>query len=380
MQFSKMTEPEFDLIRPFNQEEIPDAIQRITADPLFQKLLNYLFPAEEHKELRNTILQSTTRFEFQKSFMYRVIQSIVKKTSDELIFSGIESLEKDKGYVFIANHRDIILDSSLLAMGLMESGLNTSEITWGDNLMISPFIVDVGKVNGMITVFREGSPKEMLKNSQRLSSYIRNNITARNQSVWIAQRKGRSKNGTDTTDVSVLKMLNLSGESKLPESLKNLNITPVSISYEWEPCDLLKVRELFISKQTAYVKNKDEDLFSIIGGVVADKGRIQITIGENINDSLQTIDTSVHNNLIIEQIAHLIDKQIHQNYHLWPSNYLAYDILENASKFTEKYDESTRNRLNLKLKELFESVDGPEEELKNLFLKLYANPVYNKKF
>ncbi|MEE4260408.1 MAG: acyltransferase [Bacteroidales bacterium] len=374
-----MMDSEYDLIRPYDQEEIPDAIQRITEDPLFQKLLNYLFPDEEHPALRRTIQQSRTRFEFQKSFMYRVIQSIVKKTSDELIFSRLESLEKDKGYVFIANHRDIILDSSLLAMGLMESGLKTSEITWGNNLMISPFIVDVGKVNGMITVFREGSPKEMLKNSQRLSSYIRNNITARNQSVWIAQRKGRSKNGNDTTDVSVLKMLSLSGEQKPPESLKDLNITPVSISYEWEPCDLLKVRELFISKQTAYVKNKDEDLFSIIGGVVADKGRIQITIGENINDSLQTIDTSVHNNLIIEQIAHLIDKQIHQNYHLWPSNYLAYDMLENASKFADKYDESTRNRINHKLKELFESVDGPKEELTTLFLKLYANPVYNKK-
>jgi len=373
-----MTETEFNLIRPYNQEEIPDAIERITKDQLFQKLLNYLFPVEEHRELRNTIQRSRTRFEFQKNFMYRVIQSIVKKTSDELIFSGLDTLKKDTGYIFIANHRDIILDSSLLAMGLMENGLKTSEITWGDNLMISPFIVDVGKVNGMITVFREGSPKEMLKNSQRLSYYIRNNIAAHNQSVWIAQRKGRSKNGNDTTDVSVLKMLNLSGECKPPDSLKDLNITPVSISYEWEPCDLLKVRELFISRQTTYVKNKDEDLFSIIGGVVAHKGRIQITIGENINDSLHTIDTSVHNNQVIEQIARLIDKQIHQNYHLWPSNYLAYDMLENTSKFADKYDESTRSRLNIKLNELFESVDGPEEELTTLFLKLYANPLYNK--
>lgn len=373
-----MMETEYDLIRPYNQNEIPDAIVRITRDPLFQKLLNYLFPAEEHKNLRYTINQSKTRFEFQKEFMYRVIQSIVQKTSDELIFSNFKSLEKDKGYVFIANHRDIILDSSLLAMGLMENGFKTSEITWGDNLMISPFIVDVGKVNGMITVFREGSPKEMLRNSQRLSSYIRNNITELQQSVWIAQRKGRSKNGNDCTDVSVLKMLSLSGENKPPESLKDLNITPVSISYEWEPCDILKVRELFISKQTTYVKNKDEDLFSIIGGVIADKGRIQITIGENINNSLHTIDTSVHNNLIIEQIARMIDQQIRQNYHLWPTNFLAYDLLEKSTKFADEYDETTKAKFDLKLNELYESVDGPEDELKTLFLKLYANPVYNK--
>ncbi|PLW96960.1 MAG: acyltransferase [Marinilabiliales bacterium] len=373
-----MKETEYDLIRPYNQEEIPEAIERIISDPLFQKLLNYLFPDEEHKKLTETILQLKSRFEFQKIFMYRVIQSIVQKTSDDLIFSDFKYLEKDKGYVFIANHRDIILDSSLLAMGLMENGLKTSEITWGDNLMISPFIVDVGKVNGMITVFREGSPKEMLKNSQRLSSYIRNNITELKQSVWIAQRKGRSKNGSDTTDVSVLKMLSLSGESKPPDSLKELNITPVTISYEWEPCDILKVRELYISKQTTYIKNKDEDLFSIIGGVVSDKGRIQITMGENINQSLHTIDTSVHNNLIIEQIAKLIDQQIHRNYHLWPSNYLAFDMLENSNKYSDEYDETTKNKFNLKLQDLFKSVDGPEDELKSLFLKLYANPVYNK--
>jgi hypothetical protein len=229
----------------------------------------------------------------------------------------------------------------------------------------------------MITVFREGSPKEMLKNSQRLSSYIRKNITELKQSVWIAQRKGRSKNGNDTTDVSVLKMLSLSGESKPPDSLKELNITPVTISYEWEPCDILKVRELYISKQTTYIKNKDEDLFSIIGGVVSDKGKIQITVGENIKQSLHTIDTSVHNNLIIEQIAKLIDQQIHRNYHLWPSNYLAFDMLENSNKYSDEYDETTKNKFNLKLQDLFKSVDGPEDELKSLFLKLYANPVYN---
>ena len=373
-----MKETEYDLIKPYNQEEIPEALKRIIENPLFQKLLIYLFPVDTHQEITNLVLKSKTRFDFQKRFMYKAIQSIAQKTSDKLIFSNFNSLEQEKGYVFIANHRDIVLDSSFLAMGLMENNLKTCEITWGDNLMISPFIVDVGKVNGMITVFREGSPKEMLRNSQRLSSYIRNNIVKLQQSVWIAQRKGRSKNGNDTTDVSVLKMLSLSGENKPPESLKDLNITPISISYEWEPCDILKVRELYITKQTTYVKNKDEDLFSIIGGVIADKGKIQITIGENIKNSLHKIDTSVHNNMIIEQIAHLIDSQIHKNYHLWPSNYLAYDLLEETSKFADQYDKRTIEKFNEKLNELFENVEGPKGELRKLFLKLYANPVYNK--
>ena len=375
-----MKETEYDLIRPYNTDEIPEALERILIDPLFQQLLNYLLPEKEHQFLRNTISNIKTRYEFHQKFMHQVIRSIINKTSDKLSFSGIEHVEKDKGYVFIANHRDILLDSSLLALLFIENGINICEMTWGDNLMVSPFIVDVGKVNGMITVFREGSPKEMLQNAQRLSSYIRTDIIQHQQSVWIAQRKGRSKDGNDTTDPGVLKMLSLSGEGKPPDSLIDLDIIPVSISYEWEPCDIMKVRELYMSKQSTYIKDENEDLQSIIGGVVSGKGRIHITIGKCINEGFHNLDTSVHNNMILEQVAHLIDNQIHSDYHLWPSNYLAYDMLENSEKFVDKYDESTVLKFKQKLKTLFESVDGPKDDLESLFLKLYANPVYNKGF
>ncbi len=373
-----MMASDYDSIRPYRQDEIPEALKRILANPTFQNILDFLFPGEDQEALKEIIANTKSREEFHKNFMVQVISSIAEKTSDQLTFSGIDQLEKDKGYIFVANHRDIILDSSFLALGLVKHGLISCEITWGDNLMISPFIVDLGKVNGMITVFREGSPKEMLRNSQILSSYIRENVTERKQSVWIAQRKGRTKDGTDKTDPSILKMLSLSGQPPPPGSLKNLNITPVSISYEWEPCDIMKVRELYISQQTTYVKQKDEDLQSIIGGVAAYKGKIHLTVGNTVERDFDNLDTSVHNNLILEQVAHLIDKQIYASYKLWPPNYLAYDLLENTNKFANKYDKATIRKFNEKLEELYKAVDGPEEDLKHLFLKLYANPVYNK--
>lgn len=293
-----MMASDYDSIRPYRQDEIPEALKRILANPTFQNILDFLFPGEDQEALKEIIANTKSREEFHKNFMVQVISSIAEKTSDQLTFSGIDQLEKDKGYIFVANHRDIILDSSFLALGLVKHGLISCEITWGDNLMISPFIVDLGKVNGMITVFREGSPKEMLRNSQILSSYIRESVTERKQSVWIAQRKGRTKDGTDKTDPSILKMLSLSGQPPPPGSLKNLNITPVSISYEWEPCDIMKVRELYISQQTTYVKQKDEDLQSIIGGVAAYKGKIHLTVGNTVERDFDNLDTSVHNNLI----------------------------------------------------------------------------------
>jgi len=373
-----MKETEFDSIRPYHKEEIPGALNRVLASPEFQKILDFLFPGEDHEKIKERITKAKSRREFHDNFMFRVISSIVDKTADELTFSGIDQLQKDQGYIFVANHRDIILDSSFLALGLVKHGMNACEITWGDNLMISPFVVDLGKVNGMITVFREGSPKEILRNSQVLSSYIRHSVTVRNQSVWIAQRKGRTKDGNDITDPSILKMLSLSGNAKPPDTLKGLRIIPVAISYEWEPCDIMKVRELFISQHTTYVKKKDEDLESIIGGVVTHKGRINITIGEPVEEQFDQLNTSVHHNLILEQVARLIDKQIHANYHLWPSNYLAYDWLENTKKFADKYDEETVRIFSERLKRLYETVDGSKKDLKNIFLRLYAYPVYNK--
>ncbi len=298
-----MSEYNFDPIRPYYKEELPPALERIVNNESFKHLLNYLFPDEMHEELIQKMLDAKTPHEFQVGFMLPVIRSILSKTAGKVTVSGIENLDKNKGNVFIANHRDIILDSSILALHLVNNGYETCNITWGDNLMISPFVVDIGKANKMVTVYREGSPKEIFKNSQLLSAYIRESVTEKKQRVWIAQRKGRSKDGTDTTDVSVLKMLSLSGGRNIIDSLKPLNITPVSISYEWEPCDVMKVRELFLSADHDYVKDENEDLRSIIGGVVSDKGRIHVSIGKPLNEELDAIVASLRPNDIIQKVA-----------------------------------------------------------------------------
>jgi len=374
-----MQEHDFDAIRPYNDHEIPEALKRIVSDPMFQQLMNYLFDKEDHEELRNKLLKSTTTNEFQEHFMTPVIRSILNKTSVELVASGIENLDHSKGYVYIANHRDIILDSAILGISLVQHGVETSHITWGNNLMISPFIVDVGKANRMITVFRDGSPKEMLKNSQRLSAYIRYLIKEKNKSVWIAQRKGRSKDGFDMTDDSVLKMLSLSGEDNVIASLEELNIVPVTISYEWEPCDSMKVREMYISHNgNGYVKDKNEDLMSIIGGVVSEKGRIHLEIGKPLNNLLNDLDVKKRHNEIIADISSILDKIIHANYKLWPSNYLAHDLLENTDRFRDKYNQLVIDKLNERLNNTYEMVNGDQIKIREMFLKLYANPVYIK--
>ena len=373
-----MSENNFDPIRPYYKEELPSALERIVKNESFKHLLNYLFPDEMHEELKQKMLKAKTTHEFQVDFMLPVIKSILSKTAGKVSVSGFENLEKNKGNVFIANHRDIILDSSILAVLLVNNGHETCEITWGDNLMISPFVIDIGKANKMVTVFREGSPKEIFKNSQLLSAYIRESVTDKKQTVWIAQRKGRSKDGTDTTDVSVLKMLSLSGGRDIIESLKQINITPVSISYEWEPCDVMKVRELFLSADQEYVKDENEDFRSIIGGVVSEKGRIHVSIGKPLNEELDTIDASLRPNDIIKKVALLIDKQIHSNYKLWPSNHLAYKMLIDNSDIENNFDKNTRSFFNERLQSALEIDKSNESTIKDLFLKLYANPVFNK--
>lgn len=373
-----MLELNFDAIRPYHDHEIPQALQRITADPMFQQLMNYLFPKDQHEALKQKLLESKNTREFQNVFMVPVIRSIIEKTATKLTTSGIENLDQNKGYVYIANHRDILLDSAILGISLAKSGFETSQITWGNNLMISPFIVDVGKANRMITVFRDGTKKEMLTNSQRLSAYIRDTVSRKNKSVWIAQRKGRSKDGCDMTEVSVLKMLSLSKPEDIIKSLKELNIVPVTISYEWEPCDSMKVRELYISLNNNYVKHKNEDLISIIGGVVSEKGRIHLQVGDPLNGKLDTIDTDRRHNEVFQEVSSMIDTLIHGNYKLWPSNYLAYDLLENTSVFNDKYDQVVKDKLNFRMIKTLEAVNGDHDGTREMFLKLYANPVYNK--
>ncbi len=374
-----MDDLDFDVIRPYNNEEIQAAIPRIIKDETFHLMMDYLFTPEKKEQVISDLSVVKNVSEFQKAFSLPVVLSVINKTTDGISHSGFENIDDNSSYVYMANHRDIVLDSSLLGAVHIEVGLKTHQATWGSNLLVSDLIVDLGKSNQMITVFREGSRKELLLNSQRLSRYIRKSITELKKSVWIAHRKGRAKDGFDKTDVSILKMLTLSGDQDIKGRLTQLNITPITISYEWEPCDAMKVREVYLSRDQNYVKASDEDFNSIIGGLTGQKGRIHVAMGKPINDEIIKIDNQgINNNQFVGKVAELVDKQIYANYKLWPSNYLAFDMLNNSNDFSEHYDDNTKTKFEDRYKNTALITQHDNKDIRKLFLLLYANPVIYK--
>lgn len=378
-----MAEMNFDNIRPYNEAEAREAIQRITRQEEFKTILGYIFEEDVHEELIRKARDAKTIHEFQREFMGPLVENILSKTSKGVSDTGFEKLTPDKPRLFVANHRDITLDSSILALRLVEHGYESCEFTWGDNLMVSPFVEDFGKINRMITVFREGTPRQTLLNSKKLSAYIRKRVFDDKKAAWIAQSKGRTKNGNDTTDVGVLKMLTLEGKEGRSEKIEKLNITPVSISFEWEPCDILKTKELYISTKRKYVKHKKEDLNSIIGGILGNKGHIHLSICNPVNEVIKDWDKEMPGKEFFQKLAAVIDKEIYENYKLWPSNFLAYDLLNKSRnrKFSDHYDEKTEKVLNEHLMKTLEEIEygeNEEETVKDLFLSIYANPVINK--
>ncbi len=374
-----MNVADFDAVRPYSDEEIRASIPRIVADPKFNAMMDYLFDQERKHSILRELKEVKNLNDFQRVLTVPAVETIMKSTSDGFYTSGFENISKSGHYVFIANHRDIMLDSSILGLAQLKNGFKVNQTIWGNNLMINQLIIDLGKSNQMITVFREGSPKELLLNSQRLSAYMRYSLTQLNNSIWIAQRKGRTKDGCDKTDVTILKMLSLSCEGDFIKNMEELNITPITISYEWEPCDAMKVREIYLSQNVAYVKNIDEDFQSILGGALSQKGRIHLSIGTNINPDIELLNQNqLTHNEVLGEMAKIIDNQIHQNYYLWPSNYLAYDLLNNSTNYTDQYTDETIKLLEKRYVHTTEIVGQNNEEIRTLFLKLYANPVINK--
>ncbi len=370
-------EQDFDSIRPYRDDEIAPALERIVANKKFEDVLNFLFPNEQEK-YRNAFAQAKTVKEVQTNFMHAAIRSIISKSSDGLSTSGFEDYT-ETGHIILSNHRDILLDSGILNIIMMEFGYDTAEITFGNNLIISPFFEHVAKVNKMITVIRDGSPRELLFNSIRLSNYISNEVVNKHNAVWVAQRPGRTKNGFDKTEVSILKMLSFYEKDNFYEALKKLDIIPLSISYEWEPCDIMKIRELWLSKHSTYVKDKTEDLQSTIGGIINHKGRIHFALGKPLNNYLDDIKTEKLNNDYLALVAQQIDREIYKNYKLWPTNYLAYDILENSKRFAANYTDELVDKFKNRFQAIKEVLpDGNMDELWDLFLHIYANPVYNQ--
>lgn len=370
---------QFEFTRPYNDSEIPAAVARVAESPFFGSIAHYLFPGIDVETIRQQLLQVKTIKEFQQRYMLHAINSILRQTSTGLASSGFEQLDKAHNYMFIANHRDILLDAAILQILLDKNGLDTSEITFGSNLMQGGLVIDIGKMNKMFRIVRGGSVHDFYKNSLEVSSYMRYALLEKKQSVWIAQRNGRTKNGDDHTEIAVLKMFSISSSKPFIENMDELNITPIVISYEYEPCDFLKTQELYISQYQRYIKEPGEDLNSILKGIKQQKGGISVSVAPTISrEELQDCD-NFEKNEKFTQLAKLIDQRVYSHYKLWKTNYIAFDMMEGDEKYAHEYTAEEKKAFEKYMNERLQSLVGEADELKQIFLNIYANPVKNSK-
>ena len=367
----------FDDIRPYNPSEIPPAMQRIAASEHFGTLSQFIFPDRKVEEVRKMVCNIRTTDEFQTEVMYYVNREIVRRSITELVVEGIEKLDRQKRYLFISNHRDIMLDSSLLQYILHNNGFRTTEITFGSNLMNPQLVVDIGKANKMFKVVRSSNIREFLKNSMHLSEYIRHTITEKGESIWIAQRNGRTKDGFDATDQGIVKMFCMSKPSDQIQSVDELHIAPIAISYQIEPCDILKTRELYRTRNgEKYVKQPCEDLNSILTGITQQKGCVYFKFCNPIEREELDFNHKTPNEFY-KNVATLIDKRIYEHYKLFNNNYIAHDIRSGKNIYTENYTQAEKDSFVERCRYMLEQIDGDKEALMSIFLGIYANPVDN---
>jgi len=363
----------FEQTRPYNDDEIPAAVARVASHPLFPRVLQFLFPEMPAEEILRDFSTVTTTYDFQHRFMLKAVQSIVAHTTAGIESTGAEMLDPSKHYLFVANHRDIMLDAAFLQLELVNHQLDTTEITFGNNLMHGELVIDIGKMNKMFRLVRGGTIHDFYRNSLEVSSYMRYALLEKHQSVWIAQRNGRTKDGADKTEMALLKMFSISSDKPFVENLAELNITPVAISYEYEPCDFRKTQELFISRYQQYVKEPGEDLNSILQGVMQQKGGVSLRIMPTIKvEELELCDHLDKKNRF-DKLAQIIDKRIHDGYKLWKTNYIAYDILHDTHLFSGYYREEDKRAFVSYMENGLRGLQGDADELRAIFLGIYAN-------
>jgi len=368
----------FDHIRPYYDTEVNAAIHEICDHPMMKEIMNFTFPDLDDKVWMEQLKRTHSIRDFKINFIYPAVKMVLNKSSDGLFTAGFENLEKHTPYLFISNHRDIILDTSLLNFSLYNHGLMLTTSAIGNNLVKKPLLMSLSRLTRNFIVHRGIPVRDLLESSQLVSEYIKESLLHENRSVWIAQKEGRTKNGLDGTHTGVLKMIAMAkDEPTVMAYFKKLKIVPVSISYEYDPTDVLKMPELMAkSRAEVYVKSKNEDFINLANGIIGQKKRIHIHVGKVIEEE---IDDIVANNKTLSKqfqaLREVIDREILENYKLWPTNYIAHDLLHNRDDYKAFYT--------LEEKEEFEQrfnkgVDTKDEMAVKNFLAMYANPVSNK--
>lgn len=376
-----MSDEEFSNISPYTDEEAVAALKRLSHHPMLPFISKYLFPKERVNLLAKALRKVESIDDFQQTVMSKVVSAVVDSTSAGFTYDGIENIKGDRKFLAISNHRDIILDPALTQWTFFNEGLPMTQICVGSNLLSSRTFEDLLRSNRMIKVIRGISARELYLSSQHLSRYIRHTITSGTASVWIAQREGRTKNGLDVSEQGILKMFDLSGTGDFKNNFQELNMIPMSISYEYEPCDARKARELLIKRETgSYTKKPNEDMHSILTGIRQWKGGIHLSIGKPITE-LEIIRASWYEkNDRYQAIRRTIDRRIIEGYKLWKTNYMGYDLMTGTDRFAEMYTpedlENFKAYTEHKLGKLERRLD--RDALRVIFWHIYGNPVLAK--
>ena len=377
--YKQMYIKEFDDIRCYNDEEVPAVLENLRNNKYFKYFMLQVLDLDTYKELLPVLAEVKTVAEFQKRFIVPALLFLEKTTTGGVSFTGLDKLDKDKAYLYITNHRDIVLDSAFINKILIPNNYKGTEIAIGSNLLITDWITDYVKINRSFVVTRDAPVRQMMVVSKILSQYIRYNINEKGHSTWIAQREGRTKDGKDSTQVALLKMLNLSGVKDIKQSFKNLSIIPVSISYEIEPCDNYKAKELYLKDtKTGYQKTPADDLNSMSDGITMKKGRVHYHFNEPIDFELDQINGKLNKNEQFEAVANIIDQKIWSSYKLWPNNYIAYDLVNFTNKYNTEYTKEEKETFIKMMEEKISTIKGDVQAIKDSYLSIYANPVVSK--
>ena len=371
---------QYDEIRPYSPEELPAVLSELLEDPMFTAIVQNFFQGVPVEALKAKMLSCRNNLEFQKAFIYPLIKQLLAKNCTGLTFES--ALEPTKRYTYVSNHRDIVLDSALLSIVLIENGFeDTPEIAIGDNLLIYPWIKKLVRVNKSFIVQRSLSMREMLESSRRMSSYMHYAINEKQQSIWIAQREGRAKDSNDRTQESVLKMMAMGGEGTPTERLKSLNIAPLSISYEYDPCDYLKAQEFQQKRDNPdFKKSREDDLKNMQTGIFGYKGQVHYQVAPCINEWIDEMST-LPKGEFFSAVAQRMDTDIFRNYRLYPGNYVAADLLEGSTRFASHYTEEQKQQFEKYVQSRIALVELPNPDtayLRERILEMYANPVLNQ--
>lgn len=369
---------EFTDISPYTDAEAVEALGKLADHPAVVEVSKAIFPDKEPEFLRKILKSVKSIDEFQVLVMNKAVEWVLSTTAHNFSYDGIGNLKKINGkFLAMSNHRDIILDPAITQVVLYRNAIPMTEIAVGSNLLTNKYIEYLIRSNRMIKVIRGINARQLYLSSQVLSKYIRECITSGRSSIWIAQREGRAKDGIDTTEQGLLKMLDMSGTADFTTNFEELNIVPLSISYEYEPCDILKARERLISRTQKYVKGSREDLISIMTGIEQQKGNIHLNIGSPLTHDEIEAASCCNKNDCYQAIRHAVDVRIIEGYKLWKTNYIGYDMVNHTFKYRDKYTPEDVAQFTDYVEHQLDKVEKSlcRADLRDIFLRIYANPV-----